>query len=277
MESREKIRFDMHTHSKNSHDSQCEISDMAEAAQMRGLAGFAVTDHCDIEYYETQDLHGTAKNSIADAEKANKEFGIKILKGIEVGEATWNKELADNIVQSYDFDVVIGSVHAAKYAGYEMPYSLIDFGEMGKESAKKYLDRYLDDMYEMTECFDFDILAHLTCPLRYMNGKYELNIDSRPYESKIKKILERIIEKGIALEINTSNICEGGKYCEFMPEEWIMKMYAELGGYLITVGSDAHIAQNSANAFDKAYEMLKRNGFKKAYFYEKRTAKEYEI
>lgn len=277
MNNTDNIRFDMHTHSKHSHDSQCEISAMAAAGKMRGLTGFAVTDHCDIEYYETQDLHALAKNSIADAEKVNSETDITVLKGIEIGEATWNKELAAEIMQSYDFDFVVGSVHAAKFEEYEIPYSLINFSEMGAETAKKYLDCYFDDMYEMLECFKIDVLAHLTCPLRYINGKYELNIDCRMYEDKIKKILEFIIRNGIALEVNTSCVFEGSKYCEFMPEEWIVRMYKEMGGYLITTGSDAHIAENSANEFDAAYEMLKRNGFEKAYYFENRIAKEYRI
>ena len=61
-------------------------------------------------------------------------------------------------------------------------------------------------------------------------------------------------------------------YCEFMPEREIVKRYRELGGYLITVGSDAHISQNSANSFDMAYEMIKEIGFENIYYYKNRRA-----
>ena len=73
-------------------------------------------------------------------------------------------------------------------------------------------------MLEMIEGCDFDILAHLTCPLRYINGKYAMDVDCKMYENKIKSILERIIERKIALEINSSCVYEGSRYCELIPE-----------------------------------------------------------
>ena len=263
-------RFDMHTHSKHSHDSECEVADMASAALKNGLSGFAVTDHCDIEYFKTVDLNKLVKESIEDAEKNNGD--IVVLRGIEMGEAFWHKEIAEEILKKYDFDVVIGSVHAVKFDGYEMPYSVIDFSKMDKSDAERYMDKYFDDMMYMLENCDFDILAHMTCPLRYINGKYNVGIDCGLYENKIKNILKYIIKHKIALEINTSCVYNNSGYCEFMPERHIIEMYKNMGGYLITTGSDAHIAENSANSFDTLYSMLKEIGFKNTYYYKNRCA-----
>lgn len=263
-------RYDMHTHSNNSHDSECKISDMADTAKERGLCGFAVTDHCDIEYYETLDIKGMARGSVDDAVKMNSETNLTVLRGIEIGEATWHKNVAEQIIKEFDFDVVIGSVHAVKFDKYEMPYSQIDFAKMGKETAEKYLNQYFDDMLEMIEGCDFDILAHLTCPLRYINGKYGMGVDCKMYENKIKSILERIIERKIALEINSSCVYEGSRYCELMPERWIIQMYKDMGGYLVTTGSDAHLAKNSANDFDALYSILRELDFKNTYYYKSR-------
>lgn len=265
-------RYDMHTHSNHSHDSECKVSDMADTAKKRGLCGFAVTDHCDIKYYETLDIKGVARGSVDDAVKMNSETDLTVLRGIEIGEATWNKNIAEQIINEFDFDVVIGSVHTVKFDEYEMPYSQNDFKKMGRETAEKYLNQYFDDMLEMIESCNFDILAHLTCPLRYINGKYEMGVDCKMYENKIKSILERIIERKIALEINTSCVYEGSRYCELMPERWIIQMYKDMGGYLVTTGSDAHIAENSANDFDVLYDMLKQIGFKNTYYYKNRCA-----
>lgn len=270
-------RYDMHTHSNHSHDSECKVSDMADMMKRRGLCGFAVTDHCDIEFCETLDINSVARGSVDDAVKINSETGLTVLRGIEIGEATWHKNIADQIIKEFDFDVVIGSVHAVKFDKYEMPYSQIDFAKMGRETAEKYLNQYFDDMLEMLESCDFDILAHLTCPLRYINGKYEMGIDCKMYEDKIKSILEQIIKRKIALEINTSCVYEGSSYCEFMPERWIIQIYKDMGGYLVTTGSDAHIAGNMANNFDMLYDMLKQMGFKNAYYYKNRCAVEYKI
>lgn len=264
------IIFDMHTHSRNSHDSECLVADMAIAAEKNGISGFAVTDHCDIEFYETINISSICENSIKEAKEINDKSSLKVLHGVEIGEMFWYKNVADEILAKFDFDVVIGSVHAVKFEGYEMPYSQIDFQKLGKRLTEKYFDQYFDDMMTMLETSDIDILAHLTCPLRYINGKYKMGVDSRNYEEKIAKILAYIIKGKIALEINTSCVYEGSGYCEFMPEKWIIEKYKKMGGCLITTGSDAHIWQNSANNFDMLYDLLRKIGFKNTYYYEDR-------
>ncbi len=267
---------DMHTHSEHSHDSVCPIVDMAEAQKNNGTKIFAVTDHCDIEYFESQNLERIVGDSVLDADKNNFQFeDIEILRGVEIGEGFWHKEVTEKMVSMTKYDVIIGSVHAVKFEGYEMPYSQINFADMGKQESERYFDKYLDDMIYMIGNTEFDILAHLTCPLRYINGKYSLNVDCKNYKSKITNILKLIIEKDIALEVNTS--CKGSNYDEFMPEEWIVALYKEMGGHLITLGSDAHISDNASYCFDSAVEMLKRNGFDGACYYKNRTAYKYEI
>lgn len=268
----EGCRYDMHTHSENSHDSECPVHDMKAAAQKKGLSGFAVTDHCDVEYYDTMDLDTIVKNSISDAKKADADGNVRVLHGTEIGEGFWHPEETEKIIKKYDLDVVVGSVHAAKFDGYEIPYSRIDFAAMGKETVLEYINRYFDDVIYMLENCDYDIAAHITCPFRYINGKYGMNVDCRQYEEKIKQVLACIIKHRAALEINTSCVVEGSGYSEFMPEEWIIKMYKDMGGYLITIGSDAHVAKNCANDFDTLYNMLRDMGFKNIYYYKNRCA-----
>lgn len=265
-------RFDMHTHSRSSHDSVCDVLDMQRAAQKKGLVGFAVTDHCDIEYCETQNLDDVLINSINDAKNADKNGKTEVLHGVELGEAFWHQSVTEDILQRYGFDVVIGSVHAVKFENYHMPYSHINFSDMGYEKALQYLDKYFDDMLIMLKTCSLDILAHMTCPLRYINGKYGMNVEWSRYDGKIKEILKYIIMHKIALEINTSCVYEGSGYCELMPNRQIIKMFKDMGGYLITTGSDAHTAENSANGFDMLYTVLKELGFKNTYYYKDRCA-----
>ena len=266
------LRFDMHTHSENSHDSDCPVAEMEKSEEKKNITGFAVTDHADIEFRDTRDLFGAAKKEADDI------FAVtgktKILYGIEMGEAIWHNETADSLIRENGFDAVIGSVHAVRFDGYDMPYSGIDFGKMGKDEAKKYLSAYFYDMTEMIKTCDFDILAHLSCPLRYINGKYGLGISLCDYEDEIIKILELIISRRIALEVNTSCVYENSGYNAFLPEEWVIKKYLDMGGYLITTGSDAHISKNAANAFDELYALLSALGVKNTYYYEKRHAVE---
>ncbi len=270
------IIADMHTHSEHSHDSMCPIIDMAKNQKRKGTVIFAVTDHCDVEYFKTQNLERIIADSASDTEKtAEKIDGVEILKGVEIGEGFWNTDVTKKIVSMKIYDVIIGSVHAVKFPNYEMPYSTIDFSAFSVEQAEEYFNKYFDDVLFMIQNTEFDILAHLTCPLRYINGKYGLNIDCKKYKSKIIRILKTVIEKNIALEINTS--CKGSNYNEFMPEEWIVALYKEMGGYLVTLGSDAHIKENASHCFSEAVKMLKRNCFDRAFYYKNRRAYKYEL
>jgi histidinol-phosphatase (PHP family) len=120
----------------------------------------------------------------------------------------------------------------------------------------------------MVSTVDFDIMAHLTCPFRYIVGKYGICVDTRKYESQISKILDCIIEKSICMEINTSGI--GTAFGVLMPEKWIIEKYKAKGGYLISLGSDAHAPENAGKGFDSAISLLKSLGFEGYYYFEKR-------
>ena len=95
------------------------------------------------------------------------------------------------------------------------------------------------------------------------------------YEQAIDDILRIIVERHIALEINTSGI--GSFYGEYMPYESILRKYRELGGYLITLASDAHTADRVGNGFEEAAQMLKNIGFTNAYYYKKRMPIPYAL
>lgn len=109
----------------------------------------------------------------------------------------WYPDVAERLMHDYKYDVVVGSVHAVKYEGRDMPYSKIVFSEIDREMIYDYMDCYFDDMLRMIREHDFDILAHMTCPLRYINGKYHCGVTLERYEDKIKTILAEIIKRGL--------------------------------------------------------------------------------
>lgn len=256
-----------HTHTKFSHDSVCEPTDSYNIAKEKGLAGFAVTDHCDIEYSDSYDVNASALNL--------PEIGSFVFCGIEIGEALWRRNIADNILNSSDFDIVLGSIHAVRYSNYTMPFSGIDFSKFSKAQIGEYLNTYFTDMLETIEKCDFDVLSHLTNPLKYITGKYGIKVDLNDYSVLTDKILKAIIDKGIALEINTA--CLGSSYNELMPEKPIIKRYKELGGYLVTIGSDAHTADRISHGLKETALLLKEIGFKKLYYYKSRIPMQYSL
>jgi len=261
---------DTHVHSQNSHDSQCPVERTAEAAVEKGIACFSITDHCDIQYFRERPVKIWIAASVQEAEEAAKAFAgrVSVLTGIELGEAIWDPEGADEMLSQHPYDVVIGSVHAVRYKDRRQAYSRIDFSAFPPEELADYMEQYFEDVWEMLQTIPCDIMAHLTCPLRYINGKYGLQMDVHRFEPQIRKILAYIIDHAIALEINTS--CLGSAYDSFMPEEWIVALYREMGGYLVTLGSDAHAAENLGKGFSEALALLRKYGFRNYYFYRDR-------
>ena len=126
----------------------------------------------------------------------------------------------------------------------------------------------------MLRC-DMDVLTHLTCPLRYIVGKYGLRVDMTEYEAEIDEILQIAVSRHLALEINTSGI--GSFYGEYMPYESILRAFRDKGGYLITLASDAHTADRVGNGFAEAAAMLKQIGFRNAYYYKQRMPIPYTL
>lgn len=264
------MMVDMHTHSEFSHDSVCPIEDMARAQAARGTTAFAVTDHFDTQFYEAWgDIYtpiARAHNAVT-ALRARDDLGVKVLFGVEISEGFWFPDVYRRVMEEHDYDVVIGSVHAVKYGDLRTPYSMIDFSTWSTAELYAYMDAYFDEIQMMFDTVDFDVLAHLTCPLRYINGKYHGGVELARYMPRIKHILKRTIDSGKALEVNTSSWTT---LHDWMPPADVLRMYRDMGGRLITLASDAHVAENASIHFGEAVAELKALGFEDMYYYEQR-------
>ncbi len=271
-----KNQVDMHTHSENSHDSLCKMSDMILSQYKMGTKAYAVTDHFDAGYVDRFDYFNPICNSFNEAKKLNEsnEYGIEVLAGVEISEGFWNPKHTKSIIEMYDFDVVIGSVHVVKHKDLDTPYAGIDFTKLDVDVIMAFLDSYFNDVITMLEVSDFDILAHLTCPLRYINGKYKLGVDISRFDEKIDDILKLALKRNLCLEVNTSS-CR--MMDEYMPSENIIKRYYDMGGRKISLASDAHVAEYASAYFDKAIPFLKNVGFESICLFRNRKAFEVEI
>ncbi len=262
--------IDMHTHSQSSHDSTCPIEDMAKSAMDKGISVLAITDHIDIQYFDTVDNDAIARSSHLEVDKAREKMGdaIKLIKGLEMGEAFWFPDEEKRFLADHPADAVIGSVHAVKYIRRTQPFSTLDFSALSESEVYDYLGCYFADYEKMAGTTEIDIASHLTCPLYYTNKKHGKKIDIHRFDDRIERILRVLIDREIALEINSHCINNLG---EFLPGGDIIKMYRDLGGELITTGSDAHTAECAGEGFDRLYALLGNIGFKNVYYYESRV------
>ena len=267
---------DMHIHSNNSHDAVSSLSEICDSAIKKGIKVLAITDHLDVVYCERSDVFSCIRSSYSDVVRAREKYGkeIDILAGIEIGDPLMYPEFSKECANALDYDVIIGSVHTVCLDDCTDPYSMVDFSRMDAEFLHRFIHKYFDELCGMLADYDFDIFAHLTCPFRYINGKYGRDVDIRKYADRIDDVLRRVIEKGVALEVNTSGY---GTSVGFMPDEWIVERYVSFGGKKVTLGSDAHIADNIGKGFDAAIQMLKRHGIDYIYSFKKRKPVIHEI
>lgn len=264
------IKYDFHMHSDNSLDGRQSVDDACRAAIEKGLSGIAITDHADICFFEKDDTINRFKKCISDIQEAKAKYGdsLEIFTGIEMAEYLTNVNGAEQTLSLAEYDVVLGSIHTVYFQDIDDSYSRIDFSTMPKEKITSFIDLYFDKMLEMLYETDFDILTHLTCPLRYINGKYKRDIDIWLFEDKIRRVLKEVIDRGISLEINTSGYATDDKY--FMPERDILTLYYDMGGRRVSIGSDAHVSKNVSIGFSEAKNLLTDIGFGGYYIYRKR-------
>ncbi len=265
-------KYDSHIHSTNSFDGKQTVDEICRSALSKGLTGVTVSDHADIWYYVSEKVFESITSSVKDVSEAAVRYDgrLKLFRGVEMSEYFYDTEKAERILDIADFDVVLGSVHCIEFENLREAYSRIDFGDaMTDEQIYAFLGKYLQEVSDILDKPFFDVLCHLTCPLRYINGKYNRGIDIMNFEKEITDILKKAMSRGIALEVNTSGI--GTPFDSLMPDERILELYRSLGGEMITLGSDAHTSDRIGNAFDSTAELLKKIGFKGYLYYENRV------
>lgn len=262
--------YDCHIHSIHSHDSVQTLDEVCEEAIEKGVKGIAITDHVDFRYFDVRDNLNRIKQLIPDVQKAKEKYEdrLKVFCGVELGEYFDSPHKLDKIMSLAEYDVVLGSVHRV---GEDMSaYAKLEFdSSYSDEALYGYLAHYFDDVEYLATYGSFDVLTHLTCPLRYMVRRYKRNVNWKPFSEQIKRILSIIINRNIALEVNTAGYDDEQGYHP-LPDREILQMYYDLGGRLLTLGSDSHRNRCVANRFDEAIEIIKAVGFEHYCYFENR-------
>jgi histidinol-phosphatase (PHP family) len=271
--------FDSHTHSFHSVGADHTVFKMCEAALERGLYGFCVTDHCSVcgtylpdSKTEDEDLKRNREcmeKSIADVRMAQEMYKGKLLltMGIELGEPMFNPEKAKEMLGLTDYDFVLLSTHIIRKHSRLFK---IDFSVKSEQEIKEFLDDYYLEELQGLKCTDFDAPSHLTFPLRRIEGECKRTAPYSAYADMMDEILKYIIHSGKGIELNLSGVNGVGAYKKPMPDTHIIKRYKELGGEIVTVGSDTHSCAFIGSGFDYAFCLLKECGFKYYAYYTNR-------
>lgn len=255
---------DYHVHTYFSGDSSARLEDILRQTEALGLKEICITDHIDYDYADPgfANIDFDEYFDLLSRAAAELEPAARLLIGVEVGFQDHLPERLTALVRAYPFDFVICSTHMAE----GLDFYTGDFFA-GKTRQQAY-DAYFQAVLAAVRNFkDFDIYGHLDAIARY--GVYEDNtLRYRDHAEIIDTILRELIANGKGIELNTSGLRYG--LSEFHPQADIIRRYHQLGGEFITVGSDAHRAQDIGSHFAAAYALLRDTGFKRVTVYHQR-------
>lgn len=249
------FRADYHTHSSFSLDSDAPMENMIISAISKGLNEIAFTDHVDFDKRYPFTDYNKYIPVIMDYREKYKDR-IHIVFGVEIGlENQWADRI-NPFSREFPFDFIIGSSHATKK--YDLYFDQKEF--FGTRTKEEAYNTYFEEIYKnILACDNFNVYGHLDFVSRY--GMYKDNtLEYKDYSDIIDTILSELICRNKGIEVNTSGFRYG--IDNTYPSLTILKRYKDLGGEIITCGSDSHTVGGVGAHIDYAYELVKSVGFK---------------
>lgn len=279
---------DYHIHTYHSDDSTYPMEQVVKDAISKGITDLCFTDHVDYGIKEDtdkltpeqrQELKLKLQNPnvpqynvdypayVAEYQDLKEKYADKInLKlGMEFGLQIRTIPQYQKLFNSYPFDFIIMSCHQVE----NKEFWTQEF-QQGR-SQDEYNQRYYDEILEQVKNYhDYSVLGHLDLIARYDKaGIYPF----AKIQDKIAEILKIVIADGKGIELNTSSVrykihnAQGEQ--ELTPSREILALYKELGGRIITVGSDSHKPEHLGAYIAEQSQELKKLGFKEICTFEK--------
>ena len=246
---------DYHLHTEFSGDCETPPEDMIRQAIKLGMKSICFTDHCDFDIPSTkfvidEDAYFEKMQELQMQYRDQIDINIGVELGLQPHLAARHHEY----VNQYPFDFVIGSLHVVD--GEDPYYPGVFEGKEDGTVYRAYFEQFLENLRAFSE---FQIVGHIDYIVRYGNYKAK-HYSYEKYADIIDEILLEIIDKGLGIEVNTGGIKDGLGFPNPHPD--VIKRYQELGGEIITFGSDAHTPLYIGYEFERMRQMLYDMGFK---------------
>lgn len=254
---------DYHMHTRRSPDGFEPIEVMCERAIEMGISEIAITDHLDLVTHSVYTVDFDAAATHEDITRAQQQFAgrLTVRRGVEIGQPQANPKEYHRYMEQYSHDFIIGSIHNLKNDAdvYYFNYRELD--------CEKVYDEYVQQMLELARDYDFDVMGHLTYPLRYMyrDGK---TVDLSRWEGEFRQLFRMLIQSGRGIEVNTSGLRQ--EIGQTLPPLELVKLYRQCGGEIITIGSDAHKKEDLGYGIQQGRQLLKEAGFTHITVFEQR-------
>ena len=236
--------FDQHVHSNFSFDSNEELENYINVSNKNDIV---TTEHLDfanpIINYEDSSIDYL--KYIEEIDSLNKKYSNKFFSGIEIGYTPNSEKRIEDFLKDKNFNLKLLSIHQN---------GLYDYMCVNKKliSLEALIQEYFEQMIQALESsIEFNVLAHFEYGIRIIDISIT---DFDSLASKfLNKIIELIVKKEIAFEVNTKSMY---KYKKENLYSYMIEKYLKKGGKLFTLGSDAHNIKDYAYRFDEARKFL---------------------
>lgn len=252
---------DYHVHSTCSGDGRVSIEDMCAQAISLGIGEIAFTEHYDNNALDLCYGKFDYPRYVSEIEAARAKFPeLRIFTGVEFGEPHVYPSQID-VVRAWNLDVVLGVAH---WVGDV----LVAVDGFGDADVRALYDGYFGEVRKTVEAGGFDVLAHFDLVKRY-GVKYVGSFDFRRFRDRIAAILETMVADGIGLEVNASGLRQP---CgETFPGIETLRLYKDLGGRMVSIGSDSHRLDQLGFGLREALDLIGQSGFDAITRYRART------
>jgi len=252
------LPLDAHLHTDLSPDSDVPIDVYCAAAVERGIPEIAITDHLDFDprapSYAFADF-ATRERVVRDAAERWADRGLAIRFGVEITyESPREPEIREHLA-GHPYDFAIGSVHVVRdspYAGGRVA------SWVAGRSFAEIVAPYFDEVAAAIRSGLFDTLGHLDYVKRYL-AEHVPPAAFGAAPEVYEPLLRALVETGTGLEVNASGLRQAAR--ETYPATWVVARYRELGGEVVTAGSDAHRAHSFAYGLARACQIAAAAGF----------------
>jgi len=242
-----------------------EPIEYAMMALERGIDVITVTCHIPMEWEafgqegirmrrdQLDDYVALVKDAAAQA----RPLGVEVLCGIEAEVFPDEAQMLpmDEILASYDFDFVLGSLHAHCWS------YLSWLKDRKVKDDAMVIDSYFRHLKDGVQSGRYDSMSHPDVIRTY--GVVS-RFDPSEHEEVIRDFLGAMVEEDICMEVNTSGLNKGDY--QVHPDPLILDWASELGVKL-TIGSDSHQPNSVGQHFDTILPMLRSKGFTDLHYF----------
>ncbi len=261
--------IDSHSHTFYSKHAVGTVDELVRASIAAGVKILTITDHAPFTVdRDNRLLESELDCYFADIERARQAYQgqIRILRGLEFdhmpGAQAYNRGLLDR----YDLDFVIGSIHYVELPGEP----LAKVWELPRLAGKAFLDRYFAHLHELLECGLFDAVGHADTLLRA--------VPEDEVQRRMEPLLPLFARHGVAYELNASGLRKSSLVPGSSTEVQGVWNYPSRGllpqliasGAAFTIGSDAHDPADAGAGIRPLLDELRPLGLERVSYFEGR-------